>query len=223
MSTKLKLPRLQGAPLLLRAFTSADAALVAEAGADPLIPLITTVPTAPAEPAAVQAFIGRQDERARSGQGYSFVIADADTDVGLGQIGLWPHGQGRASVGYWVAPSARRQGVAHHALQVVSAWGLTLPGLHRLELYVEPWNEGSWRAAERAGYIREGLLRSWEPVDGQRRDMYMYSRLPTDPALCARIVRGSAAGDRPSCGHERCLSRARLAQRARCDTHPVST
>ena len=185
MSTKLKLPRLQGAPLLLRAFTSADAALVAEAGADPLIPLITTVPTAPAEPAAVQAFIGRQDERARSGQGYSFVIADADTDVGLGQIGLWPHGQGRASVGYWVAPSARRQGVAHHALQVVSAWGLALPGLHRLELYVEPWNEGSWRAAERAGYIREGLLRSWEPVDGQRRDMYMYSRLPTAPA-CER-------------------------------------
>ena len=39
MSTKLKLPRPQGAPLLLRAFTSADAALVAEAGADPLIPL----------------------------------------------------------------------------------------------------------------------------------------------------------------------------------------
>jgi len=69
VSTKLKLPRLQGAPLLLRAFTSTDAALVAEAGTDPLIPLITTVPTAPAEPAAVQAFIGRQHERARSGQG----------------------------------------------------------------------------------------------------------------------------------------------------------
>jgi len=124
VSTKLELPRLQGAPLLLRAFTSADAALVAEAGTDPLIPPITTVPTAPAGPAAVQAFIDRQHERARSGQGYSFVIADADTDVGLGQIGLWPHGQGRASVGYWVAASARRQGVAHHALQVVSAWGV---------------------------------------------------------------------------------------------------
>ena len=65
---------------------------------------------------------------------------------------------------------------------MVSAWGLSLPEIHRLELYVEPSNEGSWRAAERAGYVREGLLRSWQPVGGHRRDMYMYSRLFTDPA-----------------------------------------
>ncbi len=43
-----------------------------------------------------------------------------------------------------------------------SRWGLSLPGLHRIELCVEPWNEGAWRAAERAGYHREGLLRSWQ-------------------------------------------------------------
>jgi RimJ/RimL family protein N-acetyltransferase len=110
-------------------------------------------------------------------------IADATSDVGLGQIGLWPLGHGRASVGYWVAASARRHRVARRALRMVSEWGLALPGLHRLELYVEPWNEGSWRAAERAGYIRDGLLRSWEPVAEQRRDMYMYSRLPTDPVI----------------------------------------
>jgi ribosomal-protein-alanine N-acetyltransferase len=59
---------------------------------------------------------------------------------------------------------------------------LTLPDVHRLELYVEPWNEGSLRAAERAGYTREGLLRRWQEVGGQRRDRYMYSRVPIDPA-----------------------------------------
>lgn len=47
---------------------------------------------------------------------------------------------------------------------MLSDWGLALPGVHRLELYVEPWNEGSWRTAERAGYTREGLLRSWQQV-----------------------------------------------------------
>ncbi|MDQ2850655.1 GNAT family protein [Dermatophilaceae bacterium Sec6.4] len=182
MLTDLEVPRLLDAPLLLRAFADADAALVAEAGTDPLIPLITTVPTGPAAIAAVQAFIERQRDRAKSGQGYSFVIADAGTDLGMGQIGVWPHHQGRASVGYWVAASARRRGIAHHALQMVSTWALTLPDVHRLELYVEPWNEGSWRAAERAGFAREGLLRSWQPVGGQRCDMYMYSRLRTDPA-----------------------------------------
>jgi hypothetical protein len=47
-------------------------------------------------------------------------------------------------------------------------------------LSVEPWNEGSWRAAERVGYQHEGLMRSWERVGDQRRDMYMYSLLSTD-------------------------------------------
>jgi RimJ/RimL family protein N-acetyltransferase len=38
------------------------------------------------------------------------------------------------------------------------AW--TIPPLRRIELYVEPWNTGSIKTAERAGYEREGLLRS---------------------------------------------------------------
>ena len=52
-----------------------------------------------------------------------------------------------------------------------------MPGVERLELYVEPWNEGSWRAAEAAGYQREGLLRAWQRVGDARGDMYMYSIL----------------------------------------------
>ena len=182
VAAALTLPRLQQGQLVLRGFTDADANLVAEASADPLIPLITSVPAAPADTGAVRAFLDRQHERLATGQGYSFAIADAATDTGLGQIGLWPLGHGRASVGYWVATAARRRGIAHAATTLVSGWGLTLPDLHRLELYVEPWNEGSWRAAERAGYVREGLLRSWQHVGQQRRDMYMYSRLSSDKA-----------------------------------------
>jgi RimJ/RimL family protein N-acetyltransferase len=50
----------------------------------------------------------------------------------------------------------------------------------RLELHVEPWNTASIRTAEGAGYRREGLLRSWEAVGGERRDMLMFSLLGTD-------------------------------------------
>lgn len=176
MVTVLELPRLLRPPLVLRGFTAADAPLVFEASTDALIPLITTVPAVP-DPASVRAFIDRQRERTVTGQGYSFAIADARTDKGLGHIGVWPLGGGRASVGYWVAPSARRRGIAGLALTLASEWGLNLPGMARLELYVEPWNEGSWRAAEKVGYRREGLLRSWQQVGDERRDMYMYSLL----------------------------------------------
>ena len=91
-----------------------------------------------------------------------------------------PHG--RASIGYWAAPAHRRRGYVTHALAAVSGWGLSLGPIHRLELYVEPWNEGSWRAAERVGYRREGLLRSWQEVGGVRRDVYVYSLLRDDLA-----------------------------------------
>ena len=167
-------------PLVLRAFTPGDQAVVREASTDPLIPLITTMPV-PADDASVQLFIERQNERAATGQGYSFAIADAATDQALGQIGLWPLPHGRASIGYWVAPSARRRGVATYALEMISTWGAQLPALARLELYVEPRNQGSWRVAENVGYQREGLLRSWEEVGIERRDMYMYSLLSPVP------------------------------------------
>ena len=57
--------------------------------------------------------------------------------------------------------------------------------LDRLELYVEPRNEGSWRAAEQAGYRREGLMRAWGRVAGEPRDMFMYSQLTVRAAAAA--------------------------------------
>lgn len=138
------LPRLQEAPLVLRAFAAKDLQLIQDASTDPLIPVITSVPSTQ-DASAAQAFITRQLARLRNGEGYSFAIADSTTDEAFGQIGLWllNLAQGRASVGCWVAARHRGQGVASRALGMISTWGLGLPGVHRLELYVEPWNEAS--------------------------------------------------------------------------------
>ncbi|WP_231919331.1 GNAT family N-acetyltransferase [Microterricola viridarii] len=173
----LILPRLEGPALSMRAFRGDDVDAIREAGRDRLVPLITTVPE-DADQEQALAFIRRQHDRLRRRAGYSFAIADAD-DVAIGQIGLWLRDErhGRASIGYWLRPSARGRGLAAAALAVLCDWACTLPQLNRLELYVEPWNEASWRTAERAGFVREGLMRSWQIVDGTPRDMYMYSLL----------------------------------------------
>lgn len=173
----LVMPEVRGRLVRLRAFRTADVPAVREASADPLIPHITTVPPTD-DPELAVAYVERQHERARTRVGYSFAIADAD-DVAVGQIGLWLRDldQGRASVGYWVRPSARGRGYASDALSALAEWSWSLGELDRLELYVEPWNEASWRTAERAGFAREGLLRAWQAVAGQRRDMFMYSRV----------------------------------------------
>lgn len=171
-------PILESGSIRLRPFTAKDAPLIREASADALIPSITSVP-AHGTDEEILAFIGRQHERLRLRTGYSFAIADAGSDVAMGQIGLWLRDadRGRVSIGYWIGARHRRRGIASAALEVISEWGLTLPGVHRLELYVEPMNEGSWRLAERCGYMREGLLRGWQEIDSRRRDMYIYSRL----------------------------------------------
>ncbi|APF41067.1 GNAT family N-acetyltransferase [Neomicrococcus aestuarii] len=174
----LSQPVLDALGFRLRPFEPKDAQLVREASLDPLIPLITTVPSNGTDKEILD-FIDRQHHRLVERSGYSYAIADASSDQALGQIGLWlkDAGQGRASIGYWVSPRHRNKGIVSAALDAVSGWGLSLPEIYRLELYVEPWNEGSWRAAERCGYMREGLVHSWQEVGGQRKDMYMYSRL----------------------------------------------
>jgi RimJ/RimL family protein N-acetyltransferase len=182
MSATLTVPTLTAGPFRLRPFTLADIDAVREAASDPYIPLITTVPAAFTEDEG-RRFIERQWSRAEQGTGYSFAIADADTDRAVGQIGLWLKdlGEGRASAGYWLVRSARGRRAAARALQALALWALHELQIPRLELHVEPWNTASIMTAGKAGFQREGLLRSWQEVDGTRRDMYMYARLPGDP------------------------------------------
>jgi RimJ/RimL family protein N-acetyltransferase len=181
MSEGLVVPALAAGPFRLRPFVMADLHLVREAAQDPYVPLITTVPTEFTE-AEGRRFIERQWDRARRRSGYSFAITDAATGRAVGSIGLWLHdiGAGRASVGCWVAASARGRGAAGQALKTLTFWALGVLGIPRLELYVEPWNEACIRTAERAGFQREGLLRSWQEVGGERKDMLMYSLLRGD-------------------------------------------
>lgn len=123
-------------------------------------------------------FVRRQWGRLADGAGYSFAIADR-TDLAVGQIGLWLRDAdaGRAELGHWTAPSARGRGVAGHALRALTDWADTQLRIPRLQLFVEPWNAASVATAERCGFVREGLLRSWQDIAGTRRDMYVYARV----------------------------------------------
>lgn len=178
MSLPDHVPVLLRPPVSLRPWRYSDASLVRSVATDPLIPLITTVPTTGTYADAV-AYIDRQHDRLTAGEGYSFVVADPVSDEPVGNIGLWTPNlaRGRVSIGYWIAERYRRHGYAHAALAAVAAWAANLPGVARMELFVEPWNEGSWRVAEANGFAREGLLRRWQRVGDDYRDMWVYSRL----------------------------------------------
>jgi RimJ/RimL family protein N-acetyltransferase len=110
------------------------------------------------------------------------VVVDASTDAVLGSVGL--HGidpaTGRCAGGYWVAREARGRGVATRAMRLLCGYAVREPGIERIELWIEPSNLASQRVAEAVGFRREGLMRSFMPIQGRRRDMLMYSLLPGD-------------------------------------------
>ncbi|WP_218924475.1 GNAT family N-acetyltransferase [Streptomyces sp. st140] len=186
----LTVPSMSAGPdFVLRPWEMSDLPLIREASLDPYIPLITTIPT-PYSEAAAEAFVRRQWERAATGAGYPFAIVRSRDRRPVGAIGLWLRElpEGRASLGYWLTDLARGQGVARAALRTVTGWALRDLGVPRLQLYIEPWNTASARIAEDIGFRREGLLRGWQQVGDERRDMAVYALLNSDVPVDGRAV-----------------------------------
>jgi [ribosomal protein S5]-alanine N-acetyltransferase len=117
--------------------------------------------------------------RRREGTAATFAICGAD-DGCIGHVFVNLSSAGRGSIGYWLLPEARGQGFATRAVRLVSGWALRELGLARLQLLAEPSNEASQRVAERSGFTREGVLRSYTELDGRRLDYVMFSLLPSD-------------------------------------------
>jgi RimJ/RimL family protein N-acetyltransferase len=110
-------------------------------------------------------------------------IADPEDDRYLGAIVLFAREAETGELAYIVAPEARGRGLAPRALRVLGDWAFAELGMRRLQLRIEPENEISHAVALRAGYQREGTLRSAFVVRGRRADVVMYSRLPGDPPV----------------------------------------
>lgn len=166
------------AGVLLRRFRDADAGMAVELSRDSYVPATGTLP-AHASLEEALAWIERQRQRHSEGTGFSFAIADAGTSRCVGQMGLWTREltKGRAQAGYAVIPRERGRRIAARALLALLNFAWTIPELHRVELHIEPWNAASVRTADRAGFQREGLLRSHQEIAGVRRDMLLYAAI----------------------------------------------
>jgi ribosomal-protein-alanine N-acetyltransferase len=114
-----------------------------------------------------------QDEAA------TFAICDA-SDRCLGHVFVNLTSMERATIGFWLLPEARGKGLATRAVRHVSRWALRELALVRLGLLTEPSNERSQRVAERSGFQREGVFRSYAEIDGRRVDYALFSLVPAD-------------------------------------------
>jgi RimJ/RimL family protein N-acetyltransferase len=124
-------------------------------------------------------YFTRYRELSRAGSGAAFAICDVGGDC-CGVVTVERRDPGRVELGYWLLPEGRGRGRATRALRLVSRWALSQPGVARLELGTSPENTASQRVAERSGFRREGVLRSYHVVNGRREDAVFFSLVPAD-------------------------------------------
>jgi RimJ/RimL family protein N-acetyltransferase len=170
---------LVGDAIRLRLRADADIPAMVEACQDPAIQRYTVVPADYTE-ANAREFGHRSAIALTNGTELSVVITDRETDELLGTIALRRVGAeaGRWSVGYWVAPWARRRGVATAAVRLITAFGFAELGAREIELLAEPENAASLAVAERAGFRRGQLMPNHIVIKGSAHDVFMYTLLP---------------------------------------------
>jgi len=174
--------------VVLRPPRHVDAPAVASACRDPEIHRWTFIPQ-PYRLEDAQGWIAVQEAARESGESLALLAADARDDALLGAVGLTVRSRehDRLEIGYWTAAEARGRGVATTGVRLLSRWALGALGARRMELLPFVGNAASCRVAERAGYLREGVMRAYFVHGGRPVDAVMYALVadgdrPSDPA-----------------------------------------
>jgi RimJ/RimL family protein N-acetyltransferase len=168
---------LRDGPTALRPWREDDIPALVQACQDPEISRWTRVPWPYGESDA-RMYMRQRYDAILTGARAPYAVVDPDGSL-LGSISLmrfaWE--DARAEVGYWLAREARGQGHGVRAVRLSCRWGFEDLGLERIELVAATGNVPSQRVAERAGFKREALLRSYFAQNEERHDMVAYGLL----------------------------------------------
>ncbi|MFF4427690.1 GNAT family N-acetyltransferase [Streptomyces sp. NPDC001513] len=105
-----------------------------------------------------------------SEQGHvSFSVVELDGGTLVGTATLWgiDNHNRSAHIGMGLRPSSRGKGYGTDVVAVMCHYGFIVRGLQRLQLETLSDNTAMLRAAERNGFVREGVLRSSAWVMGE--------------------------------------------------------
>lgn len=189
-NARIRLPEgpLLDGPTALRPWRDQDRAALVSACRDPDIARWTRVPENYTE-ADARTYLGQRHDMAFAGLAAPFAIVAAPDGELLGSISMmrfaWEHGRGE--VGYWLARAGRGQGHAARAVGLICGWAFATLELERIDLLAAVDNRASQRVAERSGFTREAVLRSYLSHRSGRHDVVAYGLLAGEGA-------GSASG-----------------------------
>jgi RimJ/RimL family protein N-acetyltransferase len=115
----------------------------------------------------------------RGAGSFAWLLSLKGTAAPIGSIGV-TLGGGKAVFGYVLAKKFWGHGFAAEALTFLVDWSLAQPEIFRAWAFCDVENPASVRVMEKAGLVREGVLRRWHisPTLG---------RVPRDCIVCAKV------------------------------------
>jgi RimJ/RimL family protein N-acetyltransferase len=130
--------------------------------------------------AEIEATLPHLPALAASGRLMPMTALDATSGAAVGGGTLHHLDADRAivEIGYWLLPHARGRGMATRIARLLAEHAFDL-GVRRVAAYVNVGNVASEGVLRRAGYTREGVVRSMPKPGGVRRiDKTLWSLLP---------------------------------------------
>ncbi len=127
--------------------------------------------------------LSRYREDHANGSASAFFIFDNASGKLVGGITLGNVRRGvsqSGQIGYWIGERFAGRGLMLDALLLVVDFGFETLRLHRIEAACIPGNKRSIRVLEKAGFQREGLLRSFLRINGKWQDHYLYALIAGD-------------------------------------------
>jgi len=118
---------------------------------------------------------------------YAFAITHADEILGACTLSSVHPIYHFCNLGYWVRTSFHGRGIAGRAAKLAARFGFEHLGLIRMEIVIAVQNHASLRVAEKIGAHDEGVLLNRMVVGKSIYDAHMYSLLPSDFGLVARL------------------------------------
>lgn len=120
---------------------------------------------------------------------YGFAIADTKTGdfLGVCELSHLHPVYHLCNLGYWVRTSRHGEGLAGRAALLTARYGFEHGGIIRAEVVMAVGNEKRMRVAEKIGAHYEGLLLNRMVIGKVIADAHMYSIIPQDLGLEARL------------------------------------
>jgi RimJ/RimL family protein N-acetyltransferase len=166
--------------ITLREWTDHDVDAMTAALQDAEIARWTRVPSPYTRQNAVD-FLARMRAARAEGTEFSLAVVDPPDGDLIGATTLHINREHlRAEIGTLIFAHARGRGVSPRVGRLMCRFGFEQLSLRRVGAQVEAENVASVVATERAGWKREGMLRSYMDRHGEPVDMVSYSMLPED-------------------------------------------